>query len=187
MKENYKEILYDNEILNAERILLRKFKKADAPDLFEYGSDKETLKFLAWKGFKTVEEAKRAIINYYWFELGCYAIELKNNGKCIGCIELKLEPEHEKSSFSYVLNRLYWGKGFMTEALAVVLELCFTKLDLNRVESTHFIGNEGSGKVMQKCGMILEGIGKQEMKIKEVFYDVAHYGITKEHWYSCFA
>ena len=184
MVKNYKEILYDNETLISERILLRKFKKDDAPDIFEYGSDEETLKFLVWEGLKTVEDAKMAIINYYWSRQGFYAIELKDNAKCIGCIDLRLETEHEKSSFGFVLNRKYWGKGYMTEALTAVLQLCFEKLELNRVESTHYIGNEGSGRVMEKCGMIFEGIGKQEVKVKGIFYDVAHYGITKDHWNS---
>lgn len=56
--------------------------------------------------------------------------------------------------------------------------------ELNRVEATHYIGNECSGKVMKKCGMEFEGIGKQEVKIKGIFHDVAHYAITRELWIS---
>lgn len=44
------------------------------------------------------------------------------------------------------------------------------------------MGNEGSGRVMQKCGMKYEGTGLQEVKIKNVFYDVVHYVILKEDW-----
>jgi len=184
MVKNYKEVLYDNETLDAKNILLRKFKKEDAEDVFEYGSDEETLKYLVWDGLKTIDDAKAAIIDYYWSQPGIFAIELKENKKCIGCIDLRLEAEHEKSSFGYVLNRKFWGKGYMTEALSAVLRLCFEKLDLNRVEIVHFIGNEASGKVMKKCGMELEGIFKQEVKVKGIFRDVAHYGITKERWLS---
>jgi ribosomal-protein-alanine N-acetyltransferase len=182
MVENYKEILYDNERLKSERIILRKFVKNDASDVFEYGSDAETLKYLDWNGVHTQNEALAIIIDYYWSRPCIFAIELKENHKCIGCIDLRLDPTHEKASFGYVLNRQYWRKGHMTEALSTVLRLCFEKLELNRVESKHYIGNEGSGKVMEKCGMNLEGIGRQENKIKGVFYDVAHYGITKELW-----
>ena len=181
---NYQELLYDHEELDAKSICLRKFKKEDASDVFEYGSDEETLKYLVWDGVKSIDAAKAAIIDYYWSKPGIYAIELKENQKCIGCIDLRLEPDHEKSGFGYVLNRQYWGKGYMTEALSAVLQLCFDKLGLNRVESTHYIGNEGSGKVMQKCGMEFEGVGRQEVKVKGVYHDVAHYGITKERWYS---
>jgi len=53
---------------------------------------------------------------------------------------------------------------------------------LNRVEATHYVGNEGSGRVMQKCGMTYEGTGIKEVKIKGVFQDVVHYAILRKQW-----
>ena len=35
---------------------------------------------------------------------------------------------------------------------------------------------------MAKCGMKFEGIGIQELKVKGVYQDAVHYGITKEMW-----
>ena len=182
MVKNFNEILHENYTIDAERIVLRRYKKEDASDVLEYGSDKETMKFLTWDGFATLEEANASIFDYYLSRSGIFAIELKESQKCIGCIDFRLEPEHEKASFGFVLNRQYWGKGYMTEALNAVLRLCFEKLELNRVEATHYVGNEGSGRVMAKCGMEKEGISKQQVKIKGVFHDVVHYGITKEDW-----
>jgi ribosomal-protein-alanine N-acetyltransferase len=72
----------------------------------------------------------------------------------------------------------------MTEVLSAIIKLCFEKLDLNRVEAFHYIGNEASGKVMQKCGMNFEGVSIQGVKIKGFFRDVARYGVTKGHWRS---
>lgn len=182
MVYNYNEVLYDNETLEAETVILRKFKKSDAADVLEYGSDAETLRHLVWEGVKTAEEARAAITDYYWSAPGIFAIEHRESGKCIGCISLRLEPHHEKTSFGYVLNRQFWGRGYMTNALSAVLALCFLKLELNRVEATYFVGNEASGKVMQKCGMEFEGIGRGEVKVKGEFRDVAHYGVTRERW-----
>ena len=182
MVENDIEVLYDHETLECDRITLRRFKKEDADDILEYASDEETLKYLIWDGVHTVDEARQAIVNYYWSRPGIYAIVLKENRKCIGCFDIRLEPEHEKAGFGYVLNQKYWNRGYMTEALSEILQLCFEKLKLNRVESTHYLGNEGSGKVMKKCGMQFEGIGRQEVKVKGIFHDVAHYGITREQW-----
>jgi len=79
-----------------------------------------------------------------------------------------------------VLNREYWNSGYMSEALKLILNLSFSKLELNRVESTNYLGNEGSGRVMEKCGMKYEGKGLREVKIKESFYDVIHYAILRE-------
>jgi len=182
MFKNYKEILYDNETIETERLILRKFKKSDTTDIFEYATDAETLKYLDWSGVKTIEEIIFNITDFYWSRPGIYAIELKAEKKCIGCIDLRIIPEHEKSGFGYVLNRQYWHKGYMTEALNILLHFCFEKLDLNRVEATHYVGNEGSGQVMKKCGMEFEGISRQELKIKGIFHDVVRYGITKKRW-----
>jgi ribosomal-protein-alanine N-acetyltransferase len=180
MKKNYNEILYENKTLHTPRLILRKFKKEDAADVLEYASDAETMRFLVWNGLSTVEDAVAAIVNVYWARAGIFAITLE--GKCIGCIDLRLCPEHERAGFGYVLNRAYWNRGYMTEALNAVLALCFEKLELNRVESMHYVGNEGSGAVMQKCGMKKEGVSPQQKKIKGVFQDVVHYGITRAQY-----
>jgi len=184
MVKNYKEVLYDNETFHTKNLILRKFKKEDAPDIFEYGSDSAVLEYLTWEGLKTIDDAKNSIADHYWSRPGIFAIELKSNKKCIGCIDFRINPAHEKAEFGYCLNKKYWGHGYMTEALHAVLELLFNKLEINRVEATYFTGNEGSGKVMAKCGMEFEGTGKAEMKIKNIFRDVVHYGITKERWFS---
>jgi len=182
MVRNYNEILYDNETLFTDRLILRKFTKEDAPDVLEWGSNEETLRYLSWQGVTNIDEAKASIFDHNLSRPGIFAIELKETGNCIGSLDLKVEPDHDKLVFGYALKPAHWGKGYMTEALAAVLRLCFEKLEANRVEAIHFAGNIGSGKVMEKCGMKLEGIAKQEVKIKGIYHDVCHYGITKEDW-----
>ncbi len=182
MIDNCNEVLIEAEVLLSDRITLRKFNADDCMDVLEYGSDELTVKYLVWNAFKNLEEAKAAISNYYLSRPGIYAIELNEHKKCIGCISIELELSHEKASFGYVLNRKYWGKGYMTEALTTILSFCFDRLELNRVEATHYVGNEASGIVMEKCRMKHEGVGNKEVKIKGVFHDVVHYGITKEYW-----
>ncbi|MDZ7690233.1 MAG: GNAT family N-acetyltransferase [Balneolaceae bacterium] len=44
----------------------------------------------------------------------------------------------------------YRGKGYVTEAAKGVIEFAFYKMELNRVEAKHMVGNEASGKVLQK-------------------------------------
>jgi len=184
MVKNYNEILYDNETMETERLILRRFAKSDASDILEYASDAETVEWLDWEGLKTEAEALKAIHDFYWSKPGIYAIELREARKCIGCIDLRLIPEHDKASFGYVLNRGYWNKGYMSEALSALLKLCFESLKLNRVESKHYVGNGGSGKVMIKCGMLQEGLSIQEVLIKGVFRDSVFYGLTKSRWFS---
>lgn len=181
MVDNYEKVIKETKVMLSDRIILRTFKEDDCIDVLEFGSDELTLKYLVWNAFKNLNEAKTAITEYYLSRPGIYAIELKENPKCIGCIEFVMQPEHEKAGLGYVLNRKYWGNGYMTEALTAILTFCFDKLELNRVEATYYAGNEASGRVMEKCGMKYEGVGSKEVKIKGVFHDVIHFGITREH------
>lgn len=179
---DYNKIIKENSILESNRLILRPFSIDDIDDVFLYASDDIVTKYLTWSAHTNISQTERVVKEFYIGNIGIFAIELKSEHKCIGCIDLRLCIEHNKASFGYVLNRKYWNNGYMTEALNLILDLSFSKLELNRIESTHYIGNEGSGRVMQKCGMKYEGIGLQEVKIKDTFYDVVHYAILREDW-----
>ncbi len=168
--------------LPSQRIKLRHFTLNDVADVFEYASDDRVTEYLTWPSYTNQEDILDVINQYYLSKPGVWAIELLEEKKCIGAIDLRVFEEHEKGGFGYVLNRNYWDKGYMTEALKTLLDYAFNVLKLNRIEATHYVGNEGSGKVMEKCNMKHEGIGHQEVKIKGVFRDVVHYAILRRDW-----
>jgi len=182
MVSNYNEILYQNQTIETERLLLRKFKEDDAADLLEWGSDKETVRLLYWPGVTTIAEARDSIFNFHLTRLGSFAVELKETKKCIGNIDLRLNSEHSKVSFGYVLNRNFWGKGYMTEVLMAIIKFSFEKLQANRVASDHFAENIASGRVMEKAGMKREGITKQSIKVKGMFHDQVWYGLVRDDY-----
>ncbi len=160
------------------RLLLRQFNSEDAPGVLAFAGDPEAIRHLIWRGVTNLDEA-RNVIDFYYRPKGVYALVLRETGMCIGSFALNLDAENEKATFGYVLNRDYWNKGYMTEALRAVISMCFEQLAINRVESSHFIGNEASGRVMEKCGMRKEGLCLQEFKVKGAFRDAVHYGITR--------
>lgn len=179
---DYNKILEDISTISGDIIELRHFKMEDADDFFEIARDEETTKYLTWYPHKKVEDSIWSIENIFNINPGAFAIILKKEKRCIGCIDLRVDEVNKKGSFGYVLNRNYWGNGYMSLALKMLLDISFNKLNLNRVESTHYVGNEASGAVMKKCGMIYEGTFKEEVYIKEQFFDVIHYGIIKKNY-----
>lgn len=176
------EILKKNTKLESENLILRPFKLEDSEDVLEYAKDTKVTKYLTWESFYTIEDAEKTIKNYYLTRSNAYAIELKCLKKCIGCIEIIVDNKNNKGTFGYLLNSKYWGRGIMTEALKTILDFSFNKLNLNRVEGCHYVGNEGSGKVQQKVRMKYEGTGIEEVLVKGKYYDVVHYGITKKQY-----
>lgn len=171
----------NKDTLTSTRLCLRPFTIEDAPAVYKYGSNPKVTKYLIWEGTSSIEEAKQAIENFLTNK-GVYAICLKETNVCIGCIDIRLDEVNEKASFGYLIDEPYWNQGYAKEALEAILKYCFEDLGLNRVQSTHYKGNPASGKVMQKAGMLFEGEGIQEVKVKGIFHDVIHYGITKTMW-----
>ena len=182
MKSNYSEILYNATPIETERLILRRPLATDAPGILEYGSDPKVLEHLVWAGVHNIEEARASLYDYLMPRPEVFMIEHRTDRKCIGSFDLRLIPEHKKTSFGFCLNSKYWGQGFMTEVLKAFLDLAFTQLELNRVEASHFKGNEASGRVMEKCGMKLEGIHPQCLLVKGEFKDDYFYGITRKQW-----
>ena len=169
------------DLLETPRLLLRPFTIEDVDAIYQYGSNPNVTKYLIWQGAASKEEAKEAIENFLTNK-GVYAISLKDTNLCIGCIDIRIDETNEKASFGYLIDEPYWYQGYMKEALDAILKHCFEDIGLHRVESTHYKANPNSGKVMQKAGMLFEGEAKQEVKVKGVFHDVLHYGITKSIW-----
>lgn len=76
----------------------------------------------------------------------------------------------------------YWGQGIATEAVAALIAQGFDTLDLNRIYATHFARNPASGRVMQKAGMVFEGILRQHLRKADRFEDLVRYGILRSDY-----
>jgi len=100
MIKNYNEVLHENETLDAGRIILRRFRKEDASDLLEYASDEETLQSVILEGVNTTDAALASIFDYCLSRPGIFAIELQESKKCIGNIDIRLDPENDKGDWT---------------------------------------------------------------------------------------
>lgn len=76
----------------------------------------------------------------------------------IGLIGITEERDHRRATLGYWITQRHWGKGYASEALSAVLRYGIDTLGLCRVEATHFTENPASGRVMQKAGMVREGL-----------------------------
>jgi [ribosomal protein S5]-alanine N-acetyltransferase len=66
---------------------------------------------------------------------------------------------HRRAEIGYVLNEdRYKGKGYMREALPVVLSYGFEKMNLHRIEAIVAPGNEPSIKLVKRLGFTEEGL-----------------------------
>lgn len=175
--------------IETERLLLRKISEVDAEDIFAYASDDEVTKYLLWKTHENIEDTLLFIRStqtaYDSGEPGTWGIQLKENGKLIGTIGLhNWKPQSRRIETGYVISKHWWGKGITAEALKEIIKYIFENTDMNRVEAYHFLGNDKSGRVMEKSGMIYEGTLREYVFCKGSFRDVKQYSILKRDYIS---
>ena len=169
------------------RLTLRKLSPADDRDMFEYASQPLVTQYLLWYPHEDVGQTRRYLealqTSYKHGEFYDWALVHTDTGKMIGtCGYTSFDHEHRRAEVGYVLNPLYWGKGFAREAVLAVTEFAFRELDMNRVEA-HFIeGNARSRRVMERCGMTHEGMLQQYMFIKGDYRNIGICAVTRDRF-----
>ncbi len=177
------------QVIETERLILRKFEITDAKEMFNnWAGDPENCEHLTWSAHKNVEETKKIIAdwakNYENKNYYNWVIILKNTNELVGGIDAGRFDEHnERANVGYLIAKRHWGKGIMTEALTAIIDFLFNKVNFTRIEAYHHVGNPASGRVMEKCGMKYEGtLEKYEKTNRGEFVDTLFYAILKETW-----
>lgn len=107
------------------------------------------------------------------------AITLKPDGQVVGSIALSIDKNHKRGELGYMVAKEHWNRGYCTEAVRALMGHGFSVLGLNRVQAMHFPRNPASGRVMQKLGMIREGLLRQYVRNRGVFEDLLMYSILR--------
>ena len=169
------------------RLQLREFSEGDFDALREIEADVEVLRY---RSRRTISEddtreflwdcqslrLTSGRMKYPW------AIVLRQENRLVGQIGLTRFQERAGEAFLwYSLNRLYWGRGIMTEALAAVLEYGFNQLDLSSIHASCHADNRASWRVMERAG--LQRLDGRSVKSPTGgTYVEYHYALTRAEW-----
>ncbi|RPI31725.1 MAG: N-acetyltransferase [Chloroflexota bacterium] len=79
-------------------------------------------------------------------------------------------------------ERDYWGKGYGTDAMRIILRYAFSELNLHRVSLNVFGYNPRAIHSYEKAGFKHEGSIRQFLFREGRRWDLVHMGILKEEW-----
>lgn len=143
--------------LRTERLLLRPWRGSDLDDFYEYARVDGVGQMAGWMPHGSIDES-RTILDMFIREKKTLA--LVYGGKAVGSLGIEKYNEHFFPELSdlrgreigYVLNKNYWGKGLMPEAVRAVIGYLFNVVNLDFILVGHFEWNRQSARVIEKCG-----------------------------------
>ena len=171
--------------IETERLILRRFTIEDAEEMYRnWASDPEVTEYLTWPPHADVEVTKAVLtdwiqkyedpLSYKW------GIVVKESGELIGDISAKSIDKVNTANLGWCIGKKWWGKGYMPEAAEAVKAFLFDEVGFERLEAIHDADNPKSGRVMQKIGMVKEGVHRKRGRNNRGIIDEVWYAILRE-------
>ncbi len=180
------EIDISNTVLKTERLILRPWRKEDLDDFFEYASVDGVGQMAGWLPHQSKDDTQM-ILDSFIGKKRTFALEYQ--GKVVGSLGIE---EYDEDKFpelkdkkcreiGYVLSRNYWGRGLMPEAVKETIRYLFEEVRLDVILCGHFLSNQQSQRVQEKCGFRHYAYGTYETRFGTVEEDETNI-MTREDW-----
>ncbi len=113
-----------------------------------------------------------------------FAIRTIEGEHLIGWMDLEgtLFPHGEAFVGIGIGDRDYWGKGYGTDAMRVILRYAFQELNLRRVALDTFEYNPRAIRSYEKAGFVQEGAVREYLYREGKRWDLIFMGILREEW-----
>ena len=156
--------------LESDRLILREWTAADAPAIEAIVHDPDVYRFLPTFLYeqsyedvgKMIARSRRECFDTHDSIL--LGVFLKNDPeRMIGIAEIyNYEPEKEKASIGYRLNRRYWGQSIASETTALLVKYLIEQTDVRKITAHVMAENAASARVLEKNGFVLRWTGLRE-------------------------
>ncbi|MFG1809309.1 GNAT family N-acetyltransferase [Streptomyces sp. NPDC049040] len=152
------------DVMETERLTLRRWRDGDLPVMAALNADPEVMRWIrdgsAWDEEQTRAAIARMEALWEAEGFGLSAVEIRATGELAGFTGLSVPhflPEVMPAvEIGWRLGRRHWGRGYATEAARACLHRAFHGNGLDRVVGIVQTGNTASERIMHKLGMRLD-------------------------------
>lgn len=162
--------------LKGQHIQLRAIEPSDIDVLYQWENDAET-----WMVSNTQSPFSRFVLEQYITSShqDIYSVKqlrliiCNEENKAIGSIDLfDFDPNHLRAGVGILIaEKADRKKGYASEALCLLMDYCFSVLNLHQLYCNITIDNEPSILLFQKHGFQITGMKKQWVRDGESFKD----------------
>jgi len=175
-------------VIVTNNLYLREFETDDAQDVYRFASDPEVLTFSPW-GLSSLDSAKNWVEEMIQFRNQVprltyeFGICEKADKKVIGTCRLGIKNTETREGYiGFTLSKDKWRKGYATEVARALLAYGFDRLNLHRIYATSAPLNAASHRVLEKSGMVREGLLRKNVLLRGAWRDSALFAILDEDW-----
>lgn len=173
--------------LKAQRVHLRWLRDEDVPALFAVFGDPNVTRYWGHRVMPDVKAAAALLegirTSFTQRELFQWGVALSETDSIIGtCTLASLDLENRRAELGFALAQAYWGHGYMTEMLRVLLQFAFTEMQLHRLTADTDPNNQPSIRLLEKLGFRREGYFREHYLVQGEPQDSIMYGLLCSEW-----
>ena len=161
------------QILETERLVIREITPDDAPFVLELLNTPKFIKYIADRGVRTIEDARRYIderflSSYTANGYGLYAVQHKSDGQVVGTCGFVRRDTLPGPDIGFAFLPEFEGRGYGFESAAAVMTYGIGTLGFDRVLAITSVDNDASGRLLEKLGFKFDEIrqlGNESLRV----------------------
>lgn len=167
--------------IEGEHIFLREVRREDVNEnYYKWMNDNEITRYTESRFYPYSMEQLQAFVTSLDGKRNdvFLAIIEKDSNRHVGNIKLGgIDWIHRQANIGVIIGeKSCWGKGYASEAIALLSKYAFKKLNLHKVWAGCYSNNLGSIKAFQKAGFIEEAVQRKHCFYEGEYIDVVLLG-----------
>lgn len=175
-------------LFESSRVKLRKMTKEDTELYHKWRNDLEVMQSTNSSLDVYPLEDTREFVNNVMLSSHTakgYIMVEKEEETPLGVISL-INIDYKNRNAECIIDigeKEYWGQGYGTEGLKLLLDFAFYEMNLHRVSLKVFSFNERAIRLYTKIGFQEEGSSRQSLFRNGKWYDVIHMGLLQNEYF----
>lgn len=157
-------------------VRLRAFERDDLDANHAFVNDYETVRgMISGIPFpSSMADEQRWLDQQTSYTRGEYQFAIEDGGgDLVGrCGVIRLDWKNRVAEVAIMLGAPYRGRGYGTEAMALLTSFCFREMNLHKVKVSVFDFNAAAIRCYEKCGFVREGVLRGEIFRDGAYRDV---------------
>ena len=166
--------------LKTNRLEIRTFKESDiSEEYLSWLNDQEVTRYSNQRFYEHDRKSCSQYQQSFKATSNSFLILVhKNDMRPIGTITIYRNLNHGTGDIGMMIgDKNYWRKGFGMEAWSAVLDSLLKEKGIRKVTGGTVRPNKGMIKIMEKSGMKLEAVRKNQEIVEGRSVDILHYAI----------